>query len=110
MLVASKVIPRRITDVRIVPKIPVRCAVRFSQHLFSVAQQEEDVKSVIPRYPIAMPNNTHKNAGVIVIRAVMRRKIVSAPMIMPAITAPPVQLISQPQFVLLIYFTSTFIL
>ena len=105
-LVTAKVIPKRITDVSTVPKAPTKNAERFSQQLFSAAQQVDGVKRVMPKYPIAIPNNTHKNAGVIVTRAVKRKIAARTPMIKPAIIAPPVQLISQSQFVLPIYFTS----
>ena len=69
-LVAAKVIPKRITEVSIVPRIPARTTERFLQQPFSIGQQVEAVKRFMPKKPTAIPNNTHKNAGVIVITAV----------------------------------------
>ena len=68
MLVAAKVTPSKITDVNTVPKTPVKKAFKKSQQRFLSPKAE--VKSVIPRYTIEIPSNTHKNAGVTVITAV----------------------------------------
>ena len=105
-LVAAKVIPRRITAVRIVPKIPARNSLKLRQQLvFSELWQE--VKRTIPRKPTAIPNNTHRNAGVTVINAVNRKNAAKIPIITLAIMDFAVQLILQSQFDKLIYFTST---
>ena len=59
----------------------------------------------MPKYPTAIPNSTHKNAGVMVIVAVKVKTVVIKPIIMLARTAFTVQSISQLQFVVFIYFT-----
>ena len=72
MLVATKSIPRSITDRRIVPSIPVR--IRFNtEHIHMRTVEErvcaETIRS-IARYTTAIPNRTHRKALVIVITAV----------------------------------------
>ena len=64
----------------------------------------------MPKYPTAIPNSTHKNAGVMVIVAVKVKTVVIKPIIMLARTAFTVQSISQLQFVVFIYFTPHFII
>jgi len=61
----------------------------------------------MPKYPTAIPNNTHKNTGVMVIVAVKLNAAVTIPIIMLARIAFTVQDKSQLQFVVFIYFTST---
>jgi len=90
-LVATNVMPSRTTDDKIVPKIPAKNVMRFVQQLFLSGEKVADVKSVIPKYPIAIPNNTHKNAGVIVTSAVKRKIAASIPITMLMVTAIPVQ-------------------
>ncbi len=75
-----------------VPKIPAKNVPRFLQQFSLSHEQVADVKSVIPKYPIAIPNNTHKNAGVTVISAVKRKIAARMPIIILAITEIPVQL------------------
>jgi len=67
-LVAANVIPRSSSDVMIVPKTPTKNVLRFPQQPFR--SEAAEVKSVIAKYPIAIPNKTHKNAGVIVTSAI----------------------------------------
>lgn len=89
MLVATNSIARSITDNKIVPNIPVRSIVR-SGHIHGALVSEHLIKDVetriTARYTTAIPNATHKNAGVTVITAVMRRKAVTTPIITAAAT------------------------
>lgn len=93
VLVAAKLIPRSITDVRIVPRIPVRSAVILEQIQFWMETQrtEEAVTRAIARYTMAIPNVTQENAAVIVMVAVMVKNAVITPMRMLAITEITVQ-------------------
>lgn len=94
-LVTANVMPKRITDVRIVPKIPVNRTGRIEHtqlrrpHPMSTA---DNIK-VIARYTIAIPNKVHKNAGVMVMTAVKLKNAVIIPMIMPATMEIPIQLL-----------------
>lgn len=90
-LVAANVIPRRMTEVKTVPKIPAKSVPRFVQQPFLSGLQVEEDKRVMPKKPMAIPNSTHKNAGVIVTSAVKRKNAANIPMITLAITALPVQ-------------------
>ena len=94
MLVAANVMARRITAARIVPSIPIKMAFKLAQkHLhLDAGVDSADAKYETPRYTTAIPNNTHKNAGVTVIVAVMVRRVVTAPRIILAITASTTQL------------------
>ena len=49
MLVAAKVMPKRITDVKIVPNIPAKTKVSLLQQGFLSAQHKEDVNKRIPK-------------------------------------------------------------
>ena len=102
--------PRSNNEVKTVPKAPVKKAVRFLQQHFRSEQAAEEVKTSMPKYPIAIPNNTHKKAGVIVIVAVKLNIAATTPTIMLARNAFAVQPISQLQFIVIIYFTSHFII
>ncbi len=106
-LVAAKVMPRRITEVKVVPRIAVRNVPRFAQQFSVLVRPSTEVRRLIPRNPTAMPKSTHKNAGVIVMRAVKRKIAARTPMIILAIRDFPVQLIVQSQFDVVIVFTST---
>lgn len=106
ILVAAKVMPRRITEVRIVPKIPVKTNESLLQHGFFSAQQEDEAKRFTPKYRTAMPNNTHKNAGVTVIRAIALKIPATIPIITLAKITSALQSILQPQFEFNIFFTS----
>ena len=88
MLVVTNVIPRRITEVRIVPRIPKSCngSTAHRQRLGVTALRYGETASVRIRYTTAMPNSTHKNAGVTVITAVILRTVVITPIITAAIT------------------------
>ena len=107
-LVATKVIAKRITDVKTVPKIPVRIAGRLTHthSLLPKVRKMVHVTNRTPRYTTAIPNNTHKNAGVTVMTAVILSIAVTIPMIMLAMSANPIQLNLQLQ--LNILFTSDF--
>lgn len=88
ILVATNSIAKSITDVRIVPRIPVRKTDREGQRqvrgvLFTLRESVPTAKTV-SRYTTDIPSNTHKNAGVRVITAVIRSRIVIIPMIMLA--------------------------
>ena len=98
-LVAANVMPSRIMDVTIVPKIPVRNALSLEQQLLLSEEAPVEVRSVIPKYPTAIPNKTHKNAGVIVTSAVKRKIAARIPITILAITAIPVQLVWQLQLI-----------
>lgn len=106
-LVAAKVMPRRITDVKIVPRMAVRNVVRLPQQSSALKLRSAEVRRLMPRNPTAIPKRTHKNAGVIVIRAVKRKIAARTPIIMLAITDFTVQLNVQSQFDVVIVFTST---
>ena len=100
MLVAAKVMPSKITDVKTVPKIPVKKVLKTSQQ--PGLELKAEAKSVIPRYTTEIPSNTHKNAGVTVITAVYLKTAVMMPIIMLIKTEIPVQLIVQSQSFLFI--------
>ena len=108
ILVAANVIPRRITAVNIVPRIPrsKRGSIMHTHPLTPVDLISGAEISETRRYTTAIPNNTHRNAGVTVITAVIRSTVVITPMITLAITARAVQLFLQPQLQLVIKFTS----
>ncbi len=103
ILVAPKVIARSISEVRIVPKIPVRSTGSTVHTHLTVW---EAAIRVMPSIATAMPKVTHKNTGVRVIVAEYTRNVVMIPMIILATTASVVQLVLQQQFVLDIKFTS----
>lgn len=106
ILVATNVIPRRITDVRTVPRIP-RSRVRIEEHRHCSPELlliYGEATSVARRYATAMPNSTQRKAGVTVMVAVMVRTVVTTPNITPAMTARAVQLLVQLQLVII--FTS----
>ncbi len=91
MLAAAKVMPRRITEVRTVPKIPAISWPKKRQQNLPPEGHAEEPRSIIPSVPTAIPNSTHKKAGVTVIRAAKLRKAAMTPMIALAIRARPVQ-------------------
>ncbi len=93
MLVAAKVMPKRITDVRIVPKIPVKRTVSLGHMQFCTAVhlKDGDSANATARYTIAIPSVTKVNAGVMVMVAVMVRKAVITPIRMLAMMARIVQ-------------------
>ena len=108
ILVAAKVIPKRITDARIVPKIPIRTVGRIL-HIHSRVfprRSNTEYRSNRPNPTTAIPKSTHKNAGVTAIVAEKVRNAVTTPKIMLAITPIPVQLNLQLQLV--IFFTSCY--
>ena len=106
MLVAAKVTPRSNREVKIVPKIPAKKVARFLQQYFRSEQHTDEFKISMPKYPTAIPKSTHKNAGVMVMTAVYLSTAAIIPIIILARTAFTVQLISQLQFIVIIYFTS----
>ena len=92
-LVAGKVTARRITEERMVPRIPMRVALREVQHpLHSEDSLESDVASrIIARYTRATPAATIKNIGVSVMVAVICKNAATIPIIKLAMRAIPVQ-------------------
>lgn len=100
-LVAAKSIAKRINESKIVPKIPIMSVVNDEHthllffQLFVVAV----ITAVIPRYTMATPKRTHKNAGVREIIPLKLRNAVIIPIIILATTANTVQLGLQLQFV-----------
>lgn len=94
MLVTAKVIPKRIKDVNIAPKIAVSKTESTGQiQLFTeMLENLDDNIRIIARYTVATPKTTHKNAGVKVITAVVESSAPIAPKIMLAITAITEQL------------------
>lgn len=93
MLVAANVIHRRITDVRIVPKIPVKRTVSLGHMQFctEVHLKIGDSANVTARYTTAIPNVTQVKAGEMVMVAVMVRKAIITPIRMLAMMARIVQ-------------------
>lgn len=99
-LVAANDIDNNISEVRIVPRIPIINA-ENAGHLQRVSSDLSLFfvpTKASARYTTAIPNTTHKNAGVTVITAEKVRNAVIIPMIMLATTAIPVQSILHPQF------------
>ena len=94
MLVAANVIPRRITAVSIVPKIPAKRKfnILHTQSLKPRPLAKEDARRVTARYTTAIPKSTHKKAGVTVIAAVIFKRAATIPIITLTITAKRVQL------------------
>ena len=99
MLVAANVIPRSITEVNIVPSIPVRRvgSTLHTQHLEPYLRMMVVIIGVKARYTTAIPNNTHKKAGVTVMVAAKVRNAVITPTIILAIIATKVQSLLHPQ-------------
>jgi len=94
MLVAAKVMARSITEVKIVPKIPIKRAVMLLQiQQLRLALPRTNTKKERANAPTAIPNTTHKNTGGTVMVAVMVKNAVTIPIKTLAITARQVQLI-----------------
>lgn len=91
MLVAANVMPRRIIDTRIVPKIPKSNVFKEEQKQPSPLEEYEppEVARSIARYTTAIPRRTHRNAGVMVIVAIK----VSIPAITPIIIAATIAML-----------------
>ena len=103
-LVAAKLTAKRISESKIVPKIPIISVVN-DEHIHLLVPLLSDaavITAVMPRYTIAIPKVTHKNAGVRVMVALKVRNAVIMPIIILATTANTVQLGPQLQFVLYI--------
>ena len=111
ILVAAKVIRRRITATRIVPAIPNSKAVRGVQHKLQdwFLWVEAATKRRTARYTTAMPKATMEKIGVKVNTAVICKNAAMMPIIKLATKAIPVQsrLFPQPKKVI-IFFTSQF--
>lgn len=93
-LVATIPMARRMTEKRIVPRIPARSADRVEHWL-----QQRSALPILglarissPRNPTAMPKVTQRNGAVMVITAVICRKAAMIPMIRLDTTAAMVQL------------------
>lgn len=92
-LVAANSTAKSTNDTKIVPMIPIDHAVLLAQlHFLTVSQPKAVVARPIARYKTAIPNTTHRNAGVRVITAIKVRKAVIIPTIILPITATPRQL------------------
>ena len=94
-LVAANVIPNRIIAIRMVPRMPASKTGSIEQ--VQLRAFLPLVKRSIARYTTAIPKTTHKNAGVIVIAAVIVRNAVIIPIIRLDTIAIPVQLLLQLQ-------------
>lgn len=106
-LVAAKVIASSIMLVSTVPRIPVRSTVSAGHRQSRILRLVVAVNiNNTASHATAIPNSTHKNAGVTVTVAVNTRKLVIMPIIILATTARAVQLVLQPQFIFVIIFTS----
>jgi hypothetical protein len=81
MLVAANVIPRSTIAVITVPRIPIRTSDNPLQQLLPSEIFPGDARSNIAKYTTAIPNTTHKNAGVMVIRAIPRKIPATIPII-----------------------------
>ena len=109
-LVAAKVIASNITVVSTVPRIPVSSTVSVGHRQSRMLRLVVAVSiNNTASHTTAIPNSTHKNAGVTVTVAVYTRKLVIIPIIILATTASAVQLVLQPQFIFVIIFTSVII-
>ena len=105
---AANVIPSNITEVNIVPRIPVRRvgSTLHTQHLAPDPRISVMIIGVKARYTTAIPNNTHKKAGVTVITAANFKNAVTTPMMILAITAKKVHSLWHPQLLHVIKITS----
>ena len=105
-LVATKVIAKSITDVKIAPKIPVKRTDRIGQThpLMFVPDKFAETAKTTARYTTATPKTTHKNAGVTVITAVVLKIAAIIPTIMLPTIANIEQFVLQVQID--IFFTS----
>lgn len=88
-LVVAKVIPRRITDVKIVPRIPISKIVKTEhrQVRVPVLRVRPAITGNIARYTTAIPKRTQRKAGVTAIIPVKLSAAAIIPMIMLATTA-----------------------
>ena len=77
-LVAANVIPKSITDVKIVPKSPVKRAGTDERAQPRTFELRTSTGESI-RYTTAMPKSTHKNAGVTAIVAINAKAVVMTP-------------------------------
>ena len=111
-LPAANAIPKRITDVKIVPRIPVSKAGRIehTQPRIPLPRTTAPIIGVNARYTTAMPNKTHKNAGVMVITAVKVRIAVIIPIIILATMELSKQLPLQVQLIELIHYSPPIII
>lgn len=96
-LVAAKLTPRRINDVKIVPSIPVKYTgiVRHIHLLTAGLNDILDNKSDIARYTTAIPNTTQEKAGVMVIIPIKVSMPAIIPIMIPATIERPAQLVLQ---------------
>jgi hypothetical protein len=99
MLVATNSIAKRITEVRIVPRIPVNRVgtMEHTQRLIPDIRICAAESRVNPRNATAIPKTTQRNIGVRVITAVILRNAAIMPMIILATIARPAQLHLQSQ-------------
>ncbi len=95
MLVASKAMPKRITAVKAVPKMPVVMRDKLMQTQSEEFLNPGDVNSKTARYTIAIPRATQRKAGVKVITPVILSRAVMKPNIMADIIAKSLQKLGQ---------------
>jgi len=97
ILVAANSIPRSITEVRTVPNMPAEKTLNAGQRQLwnPLPVKKPEVRIAIAWYPTAIPNSTHKKAGVTVITAVIVRNAAIIPSIILAATDNNKQLFLQ---------------
>lgn len=110
MLVAANSIARRIIEIKIAPRIPVKRTDRIGQKQFlkPFLRVVADAIRVIARYKTAIPKTTHKNGAVTVITAMKRRNAAIIPINILVIIAIPTQSLLQSQLRLAILITSSY--
>lgn len=98
-LVAANSIANKTTDNKMVPKMPANKTGNTPHRQTGARSRCTNAlaNNATARYTTAIPNTTHKNAGVTVITAVKRRKATTIPMMMLEITDRPTQLLLQSQ-------------
>lgn len=111
ILVATNSIAKSIIENNTVARIDISSTVRidFIQH-GKLLQHMIDTEAISnsPRYTTAIPKSTHKNAGVTVMAAVIRRKAAIIPTVMLAMRATVVHEPLQLQSDVDIFITSLF--
>ena len=98
ILVATNGIANKTTENSTVPTIPLSKEFTvFAVQDAAVASVSNAFTSRIAKYATATPNVTHKNAGVTVMTAMMRKKAATTPIIRLTTTAMLVHVFLQPQ-------------
>lgn len=97
-LVAGKVMARRIIAVSIVPRAPAKSRFNLSQHSHLLSPQHAEVRSIMPKNTVAIPNITQRNAGVTTMVALNLKTAAITPIIRLTTTDFSAQPILQLQF------------